>query len=203
MEPAPALGFEGFLSDTIYAQNAMKKNLVSRFVVVLLAVYAAAISLTGSAAGGKCSWRVEIRDGRRVAVAAAQPLHQNGKLEFGFLPGSSVWNLEVRFKPGGKFKPRLTSTDILKILNGPEASAYADIDGIGGGPPPLERLVEWKFVQGTYLGEYALPNAVISRMGRGWFGFDTDLANAIRDVNPAGSVATDHCGSLIQSLKRQ
>lgn len=179
----------------------MKRILVSGVVVVLLGI-AAQVAVKGSAAADKCSWRVEMQDGRRVAVSRAQPMNQIGRIEFYLMPGATTdWILEVRFKPGGK--PRFSSAEILNALNDPDAWAWADIGGAKLGLPPLKRSAKWKYTQGIYIGEYLLPGIVIPRISTGWFGFSMDMANAIRDINPSGSARGGQCDAVIRSLNRQ
>ena len=182
----------------------MKRILVSGVVVVMLGI-AAQVTVKGSAAADNCSWRVEMQDGRRVAVSRAQPviqpMDQNGRIEFYLMPGSTTdWILEVRFKPGSK---RLSSAEILEALNDPDAWAWADIGGARLGLPPLKRSAKWKYTQGMYVGEYLLPGILIPRISTGWFGFSIDMANAIRDINPSGSARGGQCDAVIRSLNRQ
>src|SRR5659263_456435 len=116
----------------------MTRNLVVRVVVVLMGICAAQFAVKGSAAAAdQCSWRVVTQDGRRVAVSPAQPMYQNGRIEFYLMSSASTgWILEVRFKPGSK--PRFSSGEILKALNDPYTWAWADISGAKIGPPPLK-----------------------------------------------------------------
>lgn len=179
----------------------MKRILVSGVVVALLGI-AAQVALKGSAAADKCSWRVEMQDGRRVAVSRAQPMYQNGRIEFYLMPSASTdWILEVRFKPGGK--PRFSSAEIISDLNDPYAGAGVVIYGVQIGPSPLQLAAKWKYTKGTYIGEYLLPGTVISRLSTGWFEFGMDMANAIRDINPSGSARGGQCDAVIRSLNRQ
>jgi hypothetical protein len=153
---------------------------------------------TSEAAGG-CAWRIEMENGRQVAVATGQPMHQNGKLEFRLVPRASDWQLDVRFEPK---KPRFSDTETLGMLNNPDVASSSRI-GIGDlhiGQPGFRLEAPWEYAQGAYRGRFALPDAVPSRFGSAWVTFGMDMANAVRDVTPEGSANTDQCASLINSL---
>lgn len=170
---------------------------------MLIGICAAQFAVKGSAAAAdQCSWRVVTQDGRRVAVSPAQPMYQNGRIEFYLMPSASTdWILEVRFKPGGK--PRFSSAEIISYLNNPDAWAGVVIYGVRIGPTPLQLAAKWKYTKGTYIGEYLLPGTVIPRISTGWFEFIMDMSNAIRDINPSGSARGGQCDAVIRSLNGQ
>jgi hypothetical protein len=68
-----------------------------------------------------CRFKLEAESGRQMAVAAAQPLYQNGQTQFRISRGTSGAELQVRFKPGGK--PRFSPSEVIRQLNEVQAGA--------------------------------------------------------------------------------
>ena len=144
-----------------------------------------------------CRFNLEAKSGRQVAVAPAQPLYKNGQMQFRISRATQGAELEVRFKPGGRFKPRVSHSEVIRQLNEVEATAWlmqlqqAEL---------LPRVKGWEFVAGTYVATFAVSEAFFSRIGTGFLDFGLDLAEAVKDIHPSGSADTTDCAALMQTL---
>ena len=144
-----------------------------------------------------CRFKLEAESGRQVAVAPAQPLYQNGQMQFRISRATQGAELEVRFKPGGRFKPRFSHSEVIRTLN--EVAAGARLMQLQQ-EESLPRVKGWEFVAGTYVATFAVSEAFFSRIGTGFLDFGLDLAEAMKDIHPNGSADTTDCAALMQTL---
>jgi hypothetical protein len=144
-----------------------------------------------------CRFKLEAESGRQVAVAAAQPLYQNGQLQFRISRGTSGAELQVRFKPGGK--PRFSPSDVIRQLN--EVQAGAELIQLRQ-QESLRRVNGWDVVAGTYVATFAVSEALFSRIGTGFLDFGLDLPQYLTDIHPSGSADTTDCTAVFRSLKK-
>ena len=144
-----------------------------------------------------CRFKLEAESGRQVAVAPAQPLYQNGQMQFRISRATQGAELEVRFKPGGRFKPRFSHSEVIRTLN--EVAAGARLMQLQQ-EESLPRVKGWEFVAGTYVATFAVSEAFFSWIGTGFLDFGLDLANAVSDIHPSGSADTTDCAALMQTL---
>ena len=146
-----------------------------------------------------CRFKLEAESGRQVAVAPAQPLYQNGQMQFRISRATQGAELEVRFKPGGRFKPRFSHSEVIRTLN--EVAAGAELIQLQQAEL-LPRVKGWEFVAGTYVATFAVSEAFFSRIGTGFLDFGLNLAEAMKDIHPNGSADTTDCAALMQTLKK-
>lgn len=154
---------------------------------------------SGYAAQSGCSFKIESDSGRQVAIAAAQPLYKNGQIQFRLSRGASGAELEVRFKPGDRFKPRFSPAEVIRQLN--EAQAGAELTQIKQ-RESLSRVKGWTYLAGTYAATFSVPETFFARIGTGFLDFGLDLPDALKDLHPSGSADTTGCASLMQRLKK-
>lgn len=168
---------------------------------VLLVVGVLLTPMVGSSAEGACVWHIERESGRPAAVAAMDTIHRSGKVEVRLFPRSTDWQMELRFEPRS---PRFSSAEIIEMLNGRMASLApaVNVGDLYIRAQELVQLAPWDQFHGAYRGRYALPDTFVSRFGSSWFGFETNMANAVKDVNPQGFVDTAKCELLFQEVLR-
>ena len=144
-----------------------------------------------------CRFKAVAESGGQVAVAAAQPLYNNGQIEFRISRPTSGAVLEVRFKPGGKFKPRFTPSQVIQQLN--EVQAGVRLIQLNQ-QAMVRRVKGWEFIAGNYIARFEMSEAFFSQIGTGFIDFGLELPEALKDIHPTGFADTSDCLALMAQL---
>lgn len=186
----------GLRSISFVDWNRSRQSCTRTTAILLLS---ATMLSSGYATQSGCSFKIETEFGRQVAVASAQPLYKNGQIQFRISQGTSGVELEIRFKPGDRFKPRFSPAEVIRQLD--DAQAGAELMQIKQ-RESLSRVKGWTHLSGAYAATFSLPEVFFARIGTGFLDFGLDLPNAFNDLHPSGFADTTGCASLMQRLKK-
>lgn len=150
-----------------------------------------ALGLAGPAVAD-CRFKLTTESGRQVAVAAATPLYANGQLRFRISRAAPGAALEVRFKPGGKFKPRFSPTEVIQQLNEVDAGVELIESALHA---ILPRLKGWDVSAGACSATFAVPETLFAQIRTRFLDFGLGMPQATSDINPSGAVDTSGCAA--------